>query len=198
MNLAPWRLAVNPHWYTSSEWWLVIIAAITAAFICWQARETAKATRAMESNTTVFIESQKPVIAAEPVGVPLQDILGDVPRMRLRLCNKGQMPALGCMYESWIEVVADPETAFTDAADHFSSEKPFGLYPNHQGMTINIPIRSGLSDEQRQAIGHAQMFVAVRIKVTFRDAFTPTRFADFGYWVMLEGMGTLSKYQDSN
>jgi hypothetical protein len=38
------------RWYTSSEWWLVIIAGITAAFICWQARETARATRAMRDS----------------------------------------------------------------------------------------------------------------------------------------------------
>jgi hypothetical protein len=32
------------------DWWLVIVAAITAAFICWQARETAGATRAMRDS----------------------------------------------------------------------------------------------------------------------------------------------------
>jgi hypothetical protein len=37
-----------PHWYTSSEWWLVIVAALTAGFIGWQSRETARAAKATQ------------------------------------------------------------------------------------------------------------------------------------------------------
>src|SRR5207302_6246690 len=33
-----------PHWYTSSEWWLVIIAALTGFAIAYQAREMVKTT----------------------------------------------------------------------------------------------------------------------------------------------------------
>jgi len=35
------------RWYESSEWWLVVVGLVTAAFIAWQARETAGATKAM-------------------------------------------------------------------------------------------------------------------------------------------------------
>jgi hypothetical protein len=35
-----------PHWYATSEWWLVVVAAITALFIGRQASEAAKATKA--------------------------------------------------------------------------------------------------------------------------------------------------------
>jgi hypothetical protein len=37
----------SPHWYASSEWWLVIIAALTGFAIACQARETKLATKAM-------------------------------------------------------------------------------------------------------------------------------------------------------
>jgi hypothetical protein len=37
-----------PHWYTSSEWWLVLIAALTGAAIAYQAREMARTTFVME------------------------------------------------------------------------------------------------------------------------------------------------------
>lgn len=40
-----------PRWYTSSEWWLVIVAGLTGIFIAWQARETAHAAKAMEQST---------------------------------------------------------------------------------------------------------------------------------------------------
>jgi hypothetical protein len=37
-----------PHWYTSSEWWLVLIAALTGAAIASQAREMARTTKVMD------------------------------------------------------------------------------------------------------------------------------------------------------
>jgi hypothetical protein len=37
-----------PHWYTSSEWWLVLIAALTGAAIAYQAGEMARTTSVME------------------------------------------------------------------------------------------------------------------------------------------------------
>jgi hypothetical protein len=38
-----------PRWYTSSEWWLVIIAAVTGFAIAYQAREMTRATNVMQA-----------------------------------------------------------------------------------------------------------------------------------------------------
>ena len=195
-----------PHWYSSSEWWIVIIAALTGIAVAWQARETAKATRAVERNTRAFIDSQKPTIIAEAKGQPLNDLMESVPRVRLVLSNKGPTTAYHCLYESWIELVPRVEDrvrivepfVFTEAADHFRSDNPFSLYPNHSGIVINIPIRAGLTDEQKTAIKKAQLLVCVRIRVNFRDRFTSSRYAEHGFWIMLEGLQHLSKYNDSN
>src|SRR4051812_32366291 len=57
----------SPHWYTSSEWWLVAIAAFTALAITYQAREMARATEAMkESNRAAMLSAQTLVNAERP------------------------------------------------------------------------------------------------------------------------------------
>ena len=55
-----------PHWYTSSEWWLVLIAALTGAAIAYQAREMAKTTEIigrqadlMKTQTDILVEYNK-------------------------------------------------------------------------------------------------------------------------------------------
>jgi hypothetical protein len=49
----------SPHWYTSSEWMLVIIAALTGFAIAYQAREMAKTTAVMERQTGILVEYNK-------------------------------------------------------------------------------------------------------------------------------------------
>ncbi|MGA8215602.1 MAG: hypothetical protein WB799_18535 [Candidatus Sulfotelmatobacter sp.] len=180
---------------------LVIVAAITAGFVCWQARETAKATKAMVGNTAAFIESQRPILAIKPSGNPFADLMDrDNPRVQLALMNRGQTTAYECIYESWIELlpVPHPVMDFTPNADHRSIAERFSLPPNHEPLIINIPFTHGLSDADRADVGNARRTAYVRLRVTFRDAFTPSRYADFGYWVMYRGLGILPKYHDSN
>lgn len=45
----------KPHWYASSEWWLVIVAIPTLILIWWQARETARSAKASEDNIRLQI-----------------------------------------------------------------------------------------------------------------------------------------------
>src|SRR4051812_6292372 len=56
----------SPHWYTPSEWWLVLIAALTGAAIASQAREMAKTTEIigrqadlMKTQTDILVEYNK-------------------------------------------------------------------------------------------------------------------------------------------
>jgi hypothetical protein len=56
----------SPHWYTSSEWWLVIIAALTGFAIAYQAREMVKTTEIigkqvdlMKRQTDILVEYNK-------------------------------------------------------------------------------------------------------------------------------------------
>lgn len=183
------------------EWWLVIVGFLTLAVVAYQAIETAKATKAMRDNTSAFIESQRPIIAAEAKGHPLEDLSSDIPRMKIALSNKGTTTAYDCLHESWIELVTkmpDEFEDFSSAADYFKSKNKFSLYPGHDPIVINIPIRRGLSETEREAVRGARLYVCVRVRLSFRDSFAPERYSNFGFWVMYEGMGFLPKYNDSN
>ncbi len=78
------------------------------------------------------------------------------------------------------------------------SENPYSMYPNHDPIILNIPIRNGLSEAQLKDLRELKLYACVRVRVAFRDAFTPTRYSNFGVYVMHEGMGWLPKYNDSN
>jgi hypothetical protein len=131
--------------------------------------------------------------------------------MRLELVNRGQTQAFHCLQEIWIEFV--PRTAntdfsimddfeFTENAIRSAPLHQFSLYPNHAPLVINVPAGRDLSETDKIAMRQARLLICVRLLVRYRDDFlpgdAPNRFSDFGFWVMHEGLGTLSKYQDSN
>jgi hypothetical protein len=150
--------------------------------------------------------AKKAIIAADANGNALRDLLDPYsPRVRIALSNKGSATAFRCLHESWMELASSSgdvfmknDFTFTPNAEHFESTNSFSLYPNHDPIVINIPIRAGLTEVQRQAIRSAKLLGCVRIRLTFKDIFSPSRYADFGFWVMWDGMGFLSKYNDSN
>ena len=55
----------SPHWYTSSEWWLVLIAALTGIAIAYQAREMTRATEAMRDQIRHAINTERAWILVE-------------------------------------------------------------------------------------------------------------------------------------
>jgi hypothetical protein len=180
---------------------LVLIGGFTLRAILYQAKKTADATTAMERNTAAFIESQRPILAVLPHENPFADLMDKhTPRVKLSLMNKGQTTAYECIYESWIEMLPLPPPVmdFSSKADYASVADRFSLPPNHEGRVINIPFTQGLSEADRLDLGHARRTAYVRLRVTFRDAFTPNRYAEFGFYVMFDGLGSLPKYQDSN
>jgi hypothetical protein len=65
-------------------------------------------------------------------------------------------------------------------------------------MIINIPISRGVSSQQVSDILAGRLNLCVRLKVTYRDAFSPHRYANFGYMVDAVGFRFLPKYHDSN
>lgn len=86
-----------------ANWALVAVGLLTFLAVWIQAREAARATKAVERNVDAFVKSQRPIIACDPHGNPLSDLMDAVPRVRLGLTNKGQTTAYGCLHEAWIE-----------------------------------------------------------------------------------------------
>lgn len=153
----------------------------------------------MKQQLAAFIESQKPQIAADPHGNPGKDIFDPKgAHVVIDITNVGLTTAYNCTYESWIEIIKPPFIDFTGAVDHFASTNPFSLYSKHEAMAINIPVRKDILPHQVSAILKGDLEVCFRIKIEYRDAFTPCRYANFGYSIEGLGLRFLPKYNDSN
>jgi len=180
-----------------------VIAFATVAYVVFTIllwRETKKSADAAEINAKVLMESQRPQIGARPHGNPTQTLADlEAPRVQIELTNRGLTPAYDFVYESWIEVLALPFQDFTAAADYFKSADRIVLYPNHEPpLVINIPLRGGLSQERLDDLRRLRLHACLRIRVEYRDAFSPIRYANFGFVVMANGLSFLPKYNDAN
>jgi len=72
-----------PDWYTALErpdWWLVIVATITAGVICWQSIETRKAAQGAKENAEAALSQIRMTMEKERarIGVDLVDLKLDV------------------------------------------------------------------------------------------------------------------------
>jgi len=152
----------------------------------------------------VLTESQRPRIVADAAQSPRETFADtDAPRVVLSVTNRGSTPATDYTYESWIEVLSDTIGNFTSAADYFKFGTKSVLYPN-SSHSINIPLRNGVSDEDRFEVGKLRKYVCVRLRVEYQDPFIVRRrcHADFGFYIIPNGFGFLSKhngigYEDS-
>jgi hypothetical protein len=189
----------NPHWYKRPEWWLVIGAFLTMGFVAWQALETRRVVEAATSQTKAIVESQRPKIAAKPHGNPIKDLSDrDAPRMQIELANKGLLAAYDLVYKSWIELLPLPFEDFTAAADHHKSPESIVMYPDHTPLIVNIPIRKGITEQELSDVKRLRLYVCVRVRVEYRDVFSPKRYAEFGFCVMYDGLGFLPKYNNAS
>jgi hypothetical protein len=165
-----------------------------------QASEAAKATEAMQKSTVASVEGQRPIITATVIGSPVVDLMPNNPvkRVRVSLSNCGNTTAYDCLYESWIELLPDPFIDFTASAEHYKSSNGFTLYPGKGEMIVKLPFTKGVPEAQIRDVKAARLYICLRIYLTFRDAFTPKRYTNFGLRIMYEGWETLPKYNDSN
>lgn len=159
----------------------------------WAALRTLKA---IESQTYILSESQRPRIVADAGDDPSKTF-GDqeARRVVLKVVNKGLMPATEYTYESWIEVLPDTSGDFTNAADHFKFDVTSVLYPDSPHK-INIPLRSGVSETDFNEVRKLHKYVCVRLYVQYKDPFVPKRrcYANFGFYVLPGALGFLGKH----
>jgi hypothetical protein len=171
---------------------LALATIVLAVFAVVQAQATKR-------SVEVLVEGQRPRIATDPHGDATKDLSDrSAPRVQVALVNRGLTTAYDCLYESWIELLPFPFDDFTPAADYFKATERFALYPSHRPVILNIPIRQGLTDAQLSDLRHMRRYVCIRIRVTYRDAFSPRRYANFGLYVLHNGLGFLPKYNDAN
>ncbi len=99
--------ARSPRWYASSEWWLVIIAALTGLAIAYQAREMTRATDVMQGqmvemqksreleNKTLVLQYRPKIIVRNAKALQFSFELGEPGecKMRFVMVNTGGSPA---------------------------------------------------------------------------------------------------------
>jgi hypothetical protein len=180
-----------------AEWMLVVVGVLTLFVLMYQANEMRKATEAMRDNTKVLVENQSPRIAVSAHGNPINDLSDrKAPRVKIELVNKGLSPAYDFSWETWIELLSFPFEDFTDAAEHHKSTERSVIYPNNDPLTINIPITKGITEQELSDLRALRVYACIRIRVEYRDAFSPVKVANFGFSVLKEGFGFLAKYND--
>src|ERR1700675_2942053 len=160
------------------QWAMVGITAVYSLFsiLTWLAirRQANVAAR----NAEAFMFSHRAQLAAAPHDDPARDLASAEPRVRISIENVGATTAYDLTYESWIELLSFPFEDFTGGADHFASLNPCAIYPKHQGMTVNVPIRAGLTQAEREDMLHNRRFICIRVLVNYTDVFGKTRYAD--------------------
>ena len=177
---------------------LVYLGFASLIVILFQANEMRKATIAMRDNTSIVLEGLRPAIAAKPHGDPTKDLIDPMgSRMRIALSNTGTTPAYGLVYESWIEILPFPFQDFTSSAEYHKAVDATVVYPDHSPLIINIPIAKGMTPQQREEVRHDRWHVCVRVRVEYKDFRRTKRYANFGFFVLHDGLGTLPKYNDA-
>jgi hypothetical protein len=182
---------------------LVIVGIVTFIVIGWQSWEThraadaaAKSVEAINRQSAVIIESQRPHIAAKVHGNPVKTFVSDIPRMEMELQNVGATPAYGLVYETWMELLYFPFVDFTSNADHHTSKEPSVIYPGRNPMILNIPLRAGVTPAQMNQVRNLALYVCIRIHVHYHDGYRNEHDANFGLYLQPDGLGFLPKYND--
>jgi hypothetical protein len=200
--------AYMSDWFTAHAAMITAAATVVYAFITvllWlQTKKSAdaamKSAEAAKLNAEVLLEGHRPQIAARAHGSPTRDLSDrKSPRVQIALTNQGNVPAYDLTYESWIELLPLPFDDFTSSADYFKSTDKITLYPKHQPLIVNIPIRTGVTDAQLSDLRQLRLYACIRIRVTYRDVLSAkSRYANFGFHVLGDGLGFLPQYNDSN
>jgi hypothetical protein len=171
---------------------LVLATLIIAIFAVVQALASKASVRAQTP-------SLRPCIAAEPHGDVLRMLQDrNAPRIQIELVNRGVTTTCDILCQSWIELLPFPFKDFTASASSYKHDHPAALYPNHSPWIINIPIQSGITEAQQADLRGLRLDACIRIYVTYRDAFSGDRYANFGFYIAAEGLGFLPKYNDAN
>jgi hypothetical protein len=144
--------------------------------------------------------SNRAQLAVSPAGEPVKDLLNAPdPHMQVDLGNVGHTTAYDCRYETWIELLPFPFTEFSTLADHVVSQEPCVLHANHKPITINIPMRGGLTHFEKEDVIHYRRHICVRVRATYRDIFGwRRRWISAAFYIEPSGFAFLPKYNDAN
>lgn len=125
-----------PHWWLSPEWWVVIVAAVTGGFICWQSFETRSAAQGQ-------VRASRAWVLASVHGQPEEPLTGNlfkgiVPGVVWRIAIFGNTPARIIREEYRCRIVAqDPDDPSQPMLEH--SPLYFPDYITRKGGAVSPP-----------------------------------------------------------
>jgi hypothetical protein len=194
----PIRISELPAVSISRDWMDRVSLFFTACLVAIGTAGSLFALRTLKSierQTKAIIQSQRAKIAASAQGDYMTTVVDrGAPRVQIGIVNRGLATANNFVYESWVEVVAFPFDDFSEMADRFSSTVPQCIYPQHEGLVLNVPFSRPFTPEQRLNLQKGAAYVCVRLNTTYEDGFGSMRNASFCFYVYPGGFAVLPKY----
>jgi hypothetical protein len=182
------------NWETLPTWALVGVGLITFWAIWKQAKESAEATKAMQAQVAMQMETLRPRLIVgfdESQFKPMTE--GHAARMVARVKNTGGVPAYRVVPESWIEFLPMPFEEFTQGAEYFKGES-FPVYPTEK-ITYPVMRKQRLTDAEIKATFAGTHCLCLRLRFSY-EALGKPKFSDFIFGAEPNGVATLKSDAD--
>ncbi len=169
-----------PQWIHDSNWWLVIVAALTGGVICWQSWELHEQTRHMVNKERARIDVSAP-------NGPLE--LDDGPEWteglkvvhagaQITVSNFGGTRAFNVVAEA--RFIGPPEGALLGSEEVFLLDLPGTIKPDIEPITVEvITLLSGVNHVAAVNDGTEVLYLVGRI--VYEDVFGKKRATPFRY-----------------
>ena len=174
----------SPHWCAAlkrPEWWLFIAAVFSFGAIADQARESARATKAMRDGIKLQSESLRPRLMIDAGISPFMDMIGgNKITVDIAFINTGGIPAYGVSPETWLEFLDIPFPAFTSNAVHQTGGK-ITVHP-HQPSPFRIPFGRALTPEEIGKLKAVEATLYLRVRLVY-EVFGKPKYTDYIFQV---------------
>jgi hypothetical protein len=192
-NAPSWYLYLSPffRWPDGPTTWVIVLTLLAIAE---QAKESTKATQAMQAQVSMQMETLRPRLTVGFDGSQFKPMTeGRAARMVAKIINTGGTPAYHVAAVSWIEFLPMPFPQFTQAAEYFKGDS-FPVYPT-QPIFYPVMRRERLTESEIKATFKATHCLCLRLRLSY-ESFGKPKFSDFVFGAEPNGVATLKSDAD--
>jgi hypothetical protein len=172
-------------WYKRSEWWLVIIAALTGLAIAVQVREMTRATKAMQVSVDAMKKKEraKLTVAVDSRGVDFSDVSSNLGEITFEVTHYGSTHAFNVRAAA--NALLSPSLDPPPMSDAFGVFIPNAIKSGSQTFASSV----GFIRRQPQLdqIQDEQLFLHFFGKITYDDVFDEQHETTFRYFWKVDG-----------
>jgi hypothetical protein len=176
----------TPHWYASSEWWLVIVAIPTLILIWYQARETARSAKAAQDGIELMMSKERARLRIEMEDLDLVPTDGAY-EVKFKVRISGPTPAF--IVDTKCAAFIGPKQIMADEETADRLMRPLYSFPSviEPGRDVDayaflgFVVEDGM-DLEIQAVKNGELFVGMRGIITYTDVFERKRSTAFRYF----------------